>query len=127
MVPDCILLDEPTACLDPKGRDLILEQIKNYHKTTGSTVLLVSHSMEDIAKYATKILVMNDSKVFCYDDTPNVFRRSEEISQIGLSVPQVTRIFNIMKKSGIEFDDEVYTVKYAKELLINELRKRGKI
>lgn len=127
MEPEVLILDEPTAGLDPKGRDLILEQIKNYHKTTGSTVLLVSHSMEDIAKYATKILVMNDSKVFCYDDTPNVFRRSEEISQIGLSVPQVTRIFNIMKKSGIEFDDEVYTVKYAKELLINELRKRGKI
>ncbi|MGN1481865.1 energy-coupling factor transporter ATPase [Porcipelethomonas sp.] len=127
MEPEVLILDEPTAGLDPKGRDLILEQIKNYHKTTGCTVLLVSHSMEDVARYASKILVMNDSKVFCYDETAEVFRRSEEISQIGLSVPQITRVFSIMKKHGIEFDDEVYTVKYARELILEELRKRGKI
>mgnify|MGYP000776875236 FL=1 len=89
MEPEVLILDEPTAGLDPQGRDMILNQINNYHKTTGCTVLLVSHSMEDVAKFASKILVMNDSKVFCYDKTAEVFKRSEEISSMGLSVPQI--------------------------------------
>ena len=116
MEPEVLILDEPTAGLDPQGRDMILNQINNYHKTTGCTVLLVSHSMEDVAKFASKILVMNDSKVFCYDKTAEVFKRSEEISSMGLSVPQIARVFNILKNKGISFDEEVYTVKYAKEL-----------
>ena len=127
MEPEVLILDEPTAGLDPQGRDMILNQINNYHKTTGCTVLLVSHSMEDVAKFASKILVMNDSKVFCYDKTAEVFKRSEEISSMGLSVPQIARVFNILKNKGISFDEEVYTVKYAKELIIQELKKRGKI
>ena len=97
MEPEVLILDEPTAGLDPQGRDMILNQINNYHKTTGCTVLLVSHSMEDVAKFASKILVMNDSKVFCYDKTAEVFKRSEEISSMGLSVPQIARVFNILK------------------------------
>ncbi len=125
MEPEVLILDEPTAGLDPQGRDMILNQINNYHKTTGCTVLLVSHSMEDVAKYASKILVMNDSKVFCYDKTAEVFKRSEEISSMGLSVPQIARVFNILKNKGISFDEEVYTVKYAKELIIQELKKKG--
>ena len=127
MEPEVLILDEPTAGLDPQGRDMILNQINNYHKTTGCTVLLVSHSMEDVAKFASKILVMNDSKVFCYDKTAEVFKRSKEISSMGLSVPQIARVFNILKNKGISFDEEVYTVKYAKELIIQELKKRGKI
>lgn len=127
MEPEVLILDEPTAGLDPKGRDMILSQINNYHKTTGCTVLLVSHSMEDVAKFASKILVMNDSKVFCYDKTVEVFKRSEEMSSMGLSVPQISRVFNILRNKGISFDEEVYTVKYAKELIIQELKKRGKI
>lgn len=127
MEPEVLILDEPTAGLDPQGRDMILNQIKNYHKATGCTVLLVSHSMEDVARYASKILVMNNAKIFCYDKTSEVFKRSKEISEMGLSVPQVTRVFNMLKDRGISFDDEVYTVKYAKEILIEELKKRGKI
>lgn len=127
MEPEILILDEPTAGLDPKGRDIILNQIDSYHKTTGCTVLLVSHSMEDVAKFASKILVMNNSKVFCYDKTAEVFKRSEEIADMGLSVPQITKVFNMLKEKGISFDNQVYTVKYAKELMLNELKKRGKI
>lgn len=126
MEPEVLILDEPTAGLDPAGRDLILNRIKEYHKATGCTVLLVSHSMEDVARFATKILVMNDAKVFCYDETEKVFARSEEISKMGLSVPQITRIFNKLKEKGIVFDSEVYTVKYAAELIMERLRKEGK-
>ncbi len=127
MEPEVLILDEPTAGLDPKGRDKILNQIKQYHKNTGCTVLLVSHSMEDIAKFASKILVMNESKLFCYDTPQNVFKRSEEITQMGLSVPQITRVFDMLKEKGIDMNDEIYTLKYATELVLNELRKRGKI
>ena len=127
MEPEVLILDEPTAGLDPKGRDKILGQIKEYHKNTGCTVLLVSHSMEDVAKYASKILVMNESKLFCYDTPPAVFRRSEEIARMGLSVPQITRVFDMLRARGIDMHDEVYTVKYASELIASELRKRGTI
>lgn len=125
MEPTVLILDEPTAGLDPKGRDKILNQIKEYHKKTGCTILLVSHSMEDIAKYASKILVMNNAEVFCYDKTCEVFKRAEEISNMGLAVPQITRVFSELKRRGFDFDDEVYTVKYAKELILNKLKSEG--
>lgn len=127
MEPDVLILDEPTAGLDPKGRDKILGQIKQYHKDTGCTVLLVSHSMEDVARFASKILVMNEAKIFCYDTPSAVFKRSEEITQMGLSVPQITRVFDMLRAMGIDMHDEIYTVKYASELIVAELRKRGKI
>lgn len=127
MEPEVLILDEPTAGLDPKGREKILGQIKQYHKNTNCTVLLVSHSMEDVARFASKILVMNDSKLFCYDTPQAVFKRSEEISEMGLTVPQITRVFDMLKKRGIDVHDEIYTVKYAAELLMQELSKRGKI
>ncbi len=127
MEPEVLILDEPTAGLDPKGRDVILGQLREYHRNTGCTVLLVSHSMEDVARFATKILVMNDSKLFCYDTPEAVFRRSEEIGEMGLSVPQITRVFDRLKKRGVAIDKEIYTVKYAAELVAQELRKRGKL
>ena len=127
MEPEVLILDEPTAGLDPAGRDLILSHIKAYHKRTGNTTLIVSHSMEDIASFADKILVMNDSRLFCYDDTEKVFARSEEISAIGLDVPQITRVFDRLKKHGIDFGREVYTVGYARDLLLKYLAKGGKI
>lgn len=124
MEPKVLILDEPTAGLDPKGRDKILGQIKEYHKEKGNTVLLVSHSMEDVAKTVKKILVMNKSKLFCYDDTVNVFKRADEISQMGLAVPQITRVFNRLKQAGIEINDDVYTVDYGKNLLLELLAKK---
>lgn len=125
MEPEVLILDEPTAGLDPKGRDKILAQIKEYHKEKGSTVLLVSHSMEDIAKNANKILVMNKAKLFCYDDTQRVFKQAEEISKMGLSVPQITRVFNRLKQYGYFADKDVYTVEYARSLVLNYLRERA--
>lgn len=127
MEPEVLILDEPTAGLDPAGRDLILSHIKAYHRRTGNTTLIVSHSMEDIASFADKILVMNDSRLFCYDDTEKVFARSEEISAIGLDVPQITRVFDRLKQRGIDFGKEVYTVGYARDLLLKHLAKGGKI
>ncbi len=124
MEPDVLILDEPTAGLDPAGRDKILGHIKAYHRRTGNTTLIVSHSMEDIASFADRILVMNNSKLFCFDDTVKVFARSEEISAIGLDVPQITRVFDKLKKRGADFGKEVYTVEYAKNLLLKRLSER---
>ena len=124
MEPKVLILDEPTAGLDPKGRDKILGQIKEYHQQKKSTVLLVSHSMEDVAKFADKILVMNKAKVFCYDDTPEVFKRAGELTNIGLAVPQVTRVFNRLKQSGIDIRTDVYTTEFARKTILEYLEKR---
>ena len=124
MEPDVLILDEPTAGLDPAGRDKILGHIKAYHRRTGNTTLIVSHSMEDIASFADRILVMSNSKLFCFDETVKVFARSEEISSIGLDVPQITRVFDKLKKRGADFGKEVYTVEYAKNLLLKRLSER---
>lgn len=123
MRPKVLILDEPTAGLDPKGRDRILSQIKDYHKKTGSTVLLVSHSMEDIAKFANKALVMNEASLFAYDTVENIFKQSESISKMGLSVPQITKVFNKLSEKGHFLGENVYTVKYATDLLLKRLKK----
>ena len=125
MEPKVLILDEPTAGLDPKGRDKILGQIKEYHRQKKSTVLLVSHIMEDVAKFADKILVMNKAQVFCYEDTPEVFKKAAELTEIGLSVPQITRVFNRLKQSGIDIRTDVYTTEFAKKTILEYLEKRG--
>ena len=126
MEPKVLILDEPASGLDPKGRDAILAQIREYHQEKKNTVMLVSHSMEDIAKHTTKILVMNKAKVFCYDTPVNVFHRAEELQQMGLSVPQITRVFNRLKAAGVPVNNDVYTVKYAKDLILSMLGKDNK-
>lgn len=123
MNPKILILDEPASGLDPKGRDRILGLIREYHQEKKNTVLLVSHSMEDVAKNASKILVMNKGGLFCYDDTEKVFRRSDELCGMGLAVPQITRVFNRLKSAGIDINDEVYTVKYGTKLLLDMLKK----
>lgn len=120
MEPKVLILDEPTAGLDPKGRDRILDVIKNYRKATGSTVLLVSHSMEDVAKIATKVLVMNSGHVEMYGTVEEVYSRGEELRGMGLNIPQVTKIFEILKSNGIDLGT-AYTVDYAAKLIL----KRG--
>ena len=113
MKPRILVLDEPAAGLDPEGRDEILSEVKDYHKKTGTTVLLVSHSMEDIAKYADKVLVMSRKKIAMYDTVEKVFARAPELLELGLSVPQVTQVFLMLKAMGMEIDTDVYTVPYA--------------
>ena len=121
MEPKVLILDEPTAGLDPRGRDRILGLIKDYHNEKKSTVMLVSHSMEDVAKTVSKILVMNDAKVFMFDTPEHVFARVRELDSMGLTVPQITRVFDRLKQSGINFSDEVYSVEYAKKLVLRLL------
>ncbi|HBB71269.1 MAG TPA: energy-coupling factor transporter ATPase [Ruminococcus sp.] len=125
MEPRVLILDEPTAGLDPAGRDKILSHIRTYHQRTKNTIMIVSHSMEDIAGFADKILVMNKAKLFCYDDTEKVFSRAEEIAGIGLDVPQVTKVFLELKRRGLDFGKDVYTVGYARDLLLRQLAARG--
>lgn len=126
MRPKVLILDEPTAGLDPRGREMILGQIKHYHEETDSTVLLVSHSMEDVARFAQKILVMNKGEVFCYDTPPAVFARADEIAAIGLSVPQITKVFSMLRSRGIDIRGDVYTIEFAMKTINEYLAAKGK-
>lgn len=116
MQPKVLILDEPTAGLDPIGRDTILDMIKNYREKTGSTVLLVSHSMEDVAKIATKVAVMNNARLEMYGTVDEVYSHAERLREIGLNIPQISKVFEILKKNGHDFGS-VYTVDRAVEVL----------
>ena len=118
MKPRILVLDEPAAGLDPEGRDEILSEVKEYHKKTGTTVLLVSHSMEDIAKYANRVLVMSNKKIAMYDTVENVFARAPELLELGLSVPQVTKIFLKLRALGVDVPADVYTIPYAVKTIL---------
>ena len=117
-------LDEPAAGLDPEGRDDILSEVKEYHKKTGTTVLLVSHSMEDIAKYANRVLVMSNKKIAMYDTVEKVFARAPELLELGLSVPQVTKIFLKLREMGVDVPADVYTIPYAVKMILEAKRRR---
>ena len=124
MKPRILVLDEPAAGLDPEGRDEILSEVKEYHKKTGTTVLLVSHSMEDIAKYANRVLVMSNKKIAMYDTVENVFARAPELLALGLSVPQVTKIFLKLREMGVDVPADVYTVPYAVKMILEAKKRR---
>ena len=118
MKPQVLILDEPTAGLDPKGRDEILDMVSEMHARYGITVILVSHSMEDVAKYVDRIIVMNHGQVR-YDDTPReVFHHYKELEAIGLAAPQVTYLMHEMKGQGIDVSTEPTTVEEAKEAIL---------
>ncbi|HKM32556.1 MAG TPA: energy-coupling factor transporter ATPase [Oscillospiraceae bacterium] len=125
MEPRVLILDEPTAGLDPKGRDKILRQLHSYHEKTGSTVLIVSHSMEDIAKHCKKVLVLNKAQVYCYEPTDQVFSRAKELTEMGLNVPQVTRLAEKLASRGVDLGDDIYTVERCKERLLMLLKGVG--
>ncbi len=125
MNPRVLILDEPTAGLDPKGRDTILALIQKYHQQEHNTVLLVSHSMEDVAKYATKVLVMNRSRLYAYEDVDSIFTRAAEIEKIGLSVPQITKVFHQLAELGYPVNSNTYRVQEASEQLLRLLKKKG--
>lgn len=123
MDPEILILDEPAAGLDPIGREKVLGKISDYHKKYGKTILLVSHSMEDIVKYADKVLVMNKGKLFCHEDTDSVFARQDEIIKIGLDVPQITKIMMKLRDKGVDLGKDIYTVERAKERIMQYMDK----
>ena len=122
MKPQVLILDEPTAGLDPKGRDEILNQIKKLQTETGMTILLVSHSMEDVAEYVDRIIVMNQGRVM-FDDVPReVFRHYKELEEVGLAAPQVTYIMHALKAQGLPVDVDVTTIAEATEEIVKCLQ-----
>lgn len=114
MQPKILILDEPAAGLDPRGRDEILTKITEYREKTDSTVIMISHSMEDMARYCSKILVMNDSKPFMYGTPREVFSEAEALEKVGLSVPQVTKMMLELRRRGYDVRTDIYTVEEAK-------------
>ena len=125
MEPEVLVLDEPTAGLDPAGRENLLENIRNYHRNKGRTILLVSHSMDEIARHASRILVLKSARILL-DGTPEaVFARAEELLSAGLDVPQATRIARALRARGVPVNPAVYTVE-ALERELRALRDAGK-
>lgn len=124
MRPKVLVLDEPTAGLDPKGRDDILDQVAYLHKQTDMTVILVSHSMEDIARYADRIIVMDHGEVMYNDEPKSVFAHYKELERAGLAAPQVTYIMHDLKEQGLPVDIDVTTVNEAADEIMKALGNR---
>ena len=127
MDPDVLILDEPTAGLDPQGRDMLLNQISLYHKERKNTVILVSHSMEDIARVADRILVMCRGNAEILDTAKNVFAQGERLEKMGLRVPQITKITQKLKEKGIDLPEGILTVDDAFDTIVSLLKKEGKL
>ncbi|WP_252216739.1 energy-coupling factor transporter ATPase [Clostridium sp. VAP41] len=125
MKPTTLILDEPTAGLDPKGRDDILEQISKLHKEYNMTIILVSHSMEDVAKIAQRIVVMNHGKVELQGKPSEVFKEVDKLEKIGLGVPQVTYLVRELRKKGFEISDDIFTIEGAKKELLKILKEKN--
>lgn len=122
MRPQVLILDEPTAGLDPRGRDEILSQIVRLHETSGMTVLFVSHSMEDVAKIAKHIIVMNQGTVYMQGTVSEVFSRGQELQDIGLNVPQITLLAHRLIERGVDLPRDIYTVKYAAKRIAEKIQ-----
>lgn len=118
MRPELLILDEPAAGLDPRGRDAIFNNIVEYRKKSGSTVLIVSHSMEDMARYCDRLIVMSGAKILLEGECREIFTRADELSAVGLDVPQITRLMLALKEKGIELDTSVFTVEEALEEIL---------
>ena len=122
MKPEVLILDEPTAGLDPKGRDEILDQIAKLREETGMTVILVSHSMEDVAKYVDRIIVMNRGQIMFDNEPREVFRHYKELEQVGLAAPQVTYIMQSLRANGMNVDIDITTIEEAKTEILKALK-----
>ncbi len=123
MKPEVLILDEPTAGLDPKGRDEILDQVAKLREETGMTVILVSHSMEDVARYVDRIIVMNKSRVM-FDDAPKMlFRHYKELEEVGLAAPQITYIMQALKAKGLRVDTDITGVEEARDAILAALHR----
>ena len=124
MEPKILILDEPTAGLDPRGRDTILGLIRNYREETGRTVMIVSHSMDDVAEIATKVLVINDKHAVMYGTVEEIYQRSEELIAMGLDVPQITKVFLGLAEKGFPVRTDIFTVDQARAEL-RDLQAKG--
>ena len=124
MRPEVLVLDEPTAGLDPRGRRDILDVIRNYHETEKKTVILVSHSMDDVARYANKVLVMNGGSVLYYDSVAEVFKHALELRETGLNIPTVTGILLTLRERGLAVDTDIYTPDAAAQTITETFRGR---
>lgn len=127
MEPEVLILDEPTAGLDPRGREVILSLVRTYRDQTGSTVILVSHSMEDVAKTADKVLVLNHSHVAMFGTVPEVYSHTDELEEMGLTVPQITKIFRALHDRGFEVSPSVFTVSQGADELMRYFEGRGMV
>ena len=120
MQPEVLVLDEPAAGLDPRGRKQIFDTMVNYQKKTGTTVLIVSHSMEDMAQYCDDLVVMSDGKVILRGDREEVFSHADLLEEVGLDIPQVTRLVALIRAGGVDLPSNIYTVDRAVELLCQQ-------
>lgn len=127
MEPEVLILDEPTAGLDPVGKDVLLAQIEAYHKESNNTVLLVSHNMEDIARISDRVLVMNKSQAVMFDTPKSVFSRADELKAIGLRIPEITEITLKLRAAGIPVSEGILTVEEALKQLCTLINKGGKV
>ncbi len=118
MRPSVLILDEPVAGLDPAGRESLLNLLKGYRNETGSTVIMISHSMDDIAEYAEKVMVLKGGGIAYYDTMPRIFDRSQELADLKLSIPEVTSLFLSLNQAGVDISTDVYTIDYAADRLL---------
>ncbi len=127
MEPEVLILDEPTAGLDPRGREVILSLVRTYRDQTGSTVILVSHSMEDVTKTADKVLVLNHSHVAMFGTVSEVYSRTDELEEMGLTVPQITKIFRALHDRGFDVSPSVFTVSQGADEFMRYFEGRGMV
>ena len=125
MEPKVLILDEPTAGLDPVGVESILGNIRDYHQSNNATIILVSHSMEEVARTVDRLVVVNDGRIPFQGPPREVFRHGAELERMGLGVPQMTRVFSRLRAMGLDIDASVYTIPQAKETILRRLREKG--
>ena len=125
MEPKVLILDEPTAGLDPVGTESILSNIRAYHKAQNATIIMVSHSMEEMARTVDRLVVVNDGKIALEGAPSHVFQHGQELEDMGLGIPQMTRVFNRLKTMGVDVGSSVYTVEQAKRAILDALAKKG--
>ena len=125
MEPKVLILDEPTAGLDPVGTESILSNIRAYHKAQNATIIMVSHSMEEMARTVDRLVVVNDGTIALEGAPSQVFQHGQELEDMGLGIPQMTRVFNRLKAMGVDVGSSVYTVEQAKRAILDALAKKG--
>jgi energy-coupling factor transport system ATP-binding protein len=125
MRPEVLVLDEPAAGLDPRGRDNVLRQVREYRKKSGATVIIVSHSMEDMARFCDDIVVLAGGGLVMKGTTDEVFARSAELTQVGLNVPEISRLCAMLRAKGLDIDDGIFTIKEAERAVLSLFEKIG--